>query len=50
MVNPLDGDRYGDVICGGGGRGGLWWLGELAKEMGVLADCSIPDIFQWQLG
>ena len=43
MVNPLDGDRYGDVICGGGGgRERLWLLGELAKEIGVLADCSIP--------
>jgi hypothetical protein len=49
-ANPLDGgDRYGDVICNTDVRETLWWLGELAGEVGVLAEYCIPEYFWWWL-
>jgi len=46
MANPLDcGDRYGDVVCDADARERLYWLGELAREVGVPAGCCIPEYF-----
>lgn len=42
-LNPLvGGERYGVVGCDSNVRDTLWWLGEFAREAGVLAGCCIP--------
>lgn len=46
MANPLDcGDRYGDIVCNADARERLYWLGELAREVGALVGCCIPEYF-----